>query len=205
MTFVLNSLQLQTGWSSYSSRNWSGCRSLQSYLCDCCEFVHSNQSTSYLSGWCNLDYITSIWLGDLYLKMDFHSIYLFSDLFLFFTVFLKIKDFIGMIIITAIMSFVRTWLHLPQPLVFADHLQPERFASGFGQFMFFQGNLYFILGPVAGWIRDVTQSYVVCFHSLSFIMALCAVPWIVEILWLQMCKKSKSDGKNENINNNSSW
>lgn len=98
-----------------------------------------------------------------------------------------------------------------------------RFASGFGLFYFFQGALGFLMSPIVGsfnlyftflassfflfqnmtyifqtlgWIRDVTHSFFVCFNSLSFIMSLCAVPWIIEIIWLRFYpKKAASDGK----------
>lgn len=40
--------------------------------------------------------------------------------------FLEISDYMGMLIITALLSFVRTWFHLTQPLIFADYLPPER-------------------------------------------------------------------------------
>lgn len=74
-----------------------------------------------------------------------------------FSVFLYIHDFIPMAIITAIMGFLRTWLHVPLALVFGEYLPQERFSSGYGLFMFIQGNFAFIIGPFIGWIRDFTQ------------------------------------------------
>lgn len=58
--------------------------------------------------------------------------------------------------------------------------------KGYGLFMFLQGNLAFLIGPFIGWIRDITQSYVICFHSLTFIMGLCVIPWLIEIAWFRM-------------------
>lgn len=55
--------------------------------------------------------------------------------------------------------------------------------------MFLCGNITFLIGPFVGWIRDLTKSYVICFHSLTFIMSLCAIPWIAEIVWLRMFRK----------------
>lgn len=51
--------------------------------------------------------------------------------------------------------------------------------------MFLQGNFAFLIAPFIGYIRDVTQSYVVCFNSLTFIMSLCAIPWIIEMIWFR--------------------
>lgn len=59
----------------------------------------------------------------------------------------------------------------------------NRFPSGYGLFMFLQGNITFAIGPFIGWIRDVTKSYEFSFHCLTFIMALCAIPWLIEIIW----------------------
>lgn len=56
-----------------------------------------------------------------------------------------------------------------------------RFPSGYGLFMFLQGNITFAIGPFIGWIRDVTQSYEFSFHGLSFVMSLCAIPWLIEL------------------------
>lgn len=57
--------------------------------------------------------------------------------------------------------------------------------------VFAVGNCAFLIGPIVGWIRDITQSYVICFHSLTFIMCLCAVPWFIEIALLQICHKKR--------------
>lgn len=92
----------------------------------------------------------------------------------------------GMTIIAAMMSFFRTWMHLPVPLVFADYLPQERFAAGYGLFMFWQGSVGFFVFPMVGWIRDVTQSYVSCFHSLTIIMSMCAISWTFEICWFKI-------------------
>lgn len=47
--------------------------------------------------------------------------------------------------------------------------------------MFLQGNIMFVVGPFIGWIRDATQSYEITFHCLTVAMAMCAVPWLLEI------------------------
>lgn len=76
-------------------------------------------------------------------------------------------------------------MYVPLPLVFSEYLPKERFPSGYGLFMFLQGNIMFLIGPVVGYIRDVTKSYDVSFYCLSCVMAFCVIPWIVEIIYLQ--------------------
>lgn len=55
--------------------------------------------------------------------------------FSFFLVFLLLNDFIGMAIITAILGFLRAWLHVTLSLVFGEYLPQKRFASGYALFM----------------------------------------------------------------------
>ncbi|XP_055713264.1 monocarboxylate transporter 9 [Phlebotomus papatasi] len=98
---------------------------------------------------------------------------------------LCVFDFNGMAFIIGIMGFLRTWIHVPLPLVFAEYLPQERFPSGYGLFMAISGNIGFIVGPISGYIRDATQSYPIFFHSLNLCMALCAVPWILEVLYVR--------------------
>lgn len=39
------------------------------------------------------------------------------------------SDFMGVTIVTSIMGFLRTWLHVPLPLVFAEYLSQERYVN----------------------------------------------------------------------------
>lgn len=126
-------------------------------------------------------------------------------------VFLEVYDFKGLAIVSAIMGFLKTLVFLPTPLVLAEYLSKRRyipiikyyhitfvrnqimidfllyviyrFTSGYGLYLFIQGVLSFLLSPLIGWVRDITQSYIICFHTLSFILALCAIPWIIELVW----------------------
>jgi MCP family monocarboxylic acid transporter-like MFS transporter 9 len=125
-------------------------------------------------------------------------VYLAGALFTIFArfAFLCVTDFAGVAIITAILGFLRTWIHVTLPLVFAEHLTQERFASGYGLFMFLQGNIMFIIGPIIGYIRDVTGSYITAFHALSAVMAACVIPWLLEIFYK---RKKKGQNPEENI------
>lgn len=96
-----------------------------------------------------------------------------------------------MMVIAVFLGVFRTLIHVPVSLIYAGHLPPERFAAGYGLFMFFQGNLMFLLGPVVGWIRDKTQSYVLLVHCLQFFMCLCVIPWLTEIVWLRVKARKK--------------
>lgn len=44
-------------------------------------------------------------------------------------IFLEVFDFNGMLAVTAFMGFLRTWLHVPLPLVLAEYLPAERYST----------------------------------------------------------------------------
>ncbi|KAG4072094.1 hypothetical protein HA402_015593 [Bradysia odoriphaga] len=96
---------------------------------------------------------------------------------------------IGLLIVR--FGFFRTWLHVPWSLTLAEYLPPERFASGYGLLMFILGNWTFVFGPVAGWIRDVTQSYVAFICSVQLFLLLCVVIWIIEMIWMRTSSKKE--------------
>lgn len=127
----------------------------------------------------------------IFIQMPSRYIYLAGS---FFTViarfaFLNVFSYVDMACTTAAMGFLRTWIHVPLPLVFAEYLPKERFATGYGLFMFLQGNIMFAIGPLVGYLRDLTQNYVVTFHFLNFFMALCAIPWLLEIVCVKFRRK----------------
>ncbi|KAH8237767.1 hypothetical protein KR038_011572, partial [Drosophila bunnanda] len=125
-------------------------------------------------------------------------IYLAGALFTVFArfFFTGITEFVGMACITAVLGFLRTWIHVPLPLVFADYLSKERFATGYGLFMFTQGNAMFLIGPIVGVIRDKTQNYILVFHILNAFMIMCAVPWVIEVLIVKFRRRNKIERDN---------
>ncbi|KAL7744096.1 hypothetical protein ACLKA6_009082 [Drosophila palustris] len=134
----------------------------------------------------------------IFIQVPARYIYLGGALFTLFARFAfdGITEFMGMACITAVLGFLRTWIHVPLPLVLADYLPKERFASGYGLFMFTQGNGMFLIGPIVGYIRDRTQNYILVFHILNVFMALCAIPWIIEVLILKFRRRSKLERNN---------
>lgn len=125
-----------------------------------------------------------------FFQFSTHLHFCFSKLF---AVFLSVTDFSGMVGVLIILGFFRPFLLVTMTLSFAEYLPQERFPTGLGLFLFCKGNFYFLISPIIGWIQDSTQSYVICFNSLTFILALCAVPWIFEIIWFRL--KSRKNNK----------
>lgn len=131
-----------------------------------------------------------------------------------------------MMMTVSTMSIFRTWLHVPITLVYAEHLKSERcvivllwnpiidrffrqlispfdtnrFPAGYGLYVFIQGNLAFLLGPLFGWVKDVTHSYETYFHSLTFTLCLCAIPWLIEMTCFRFSTR-KTQTEEKDVNN----
>lgn len=94
---------------------------------------------------------------------------------------------------TALLGFLRAWLHVPIALVLAEHLDAERFAAGNGLFMCVQGAIVFGVGAAVGGLQNrAAGSYAVTFHCLSAAMAACALPWLAELAWRAAAASSSS-------------
>lgn len=104
---------------------------------------------------------------------------------IFLVLVLKSCTFTEVMILIALTGFCRSFMQLTVALCFAEYLPPERFPSGYGLFLFIQGNLSFLLSPFTGWVRDVTQSYAICYHSLTVLMCVCLIPWTIEMIGFQ--------------------
>ncbi|XP_055912908.1 monocarboxylate transporter 7 [Eupeodes corollae] len=132
-------------------------------------------------------------LSAIFVTVSSRHIYLAGSFFTFITrfAFLEVFDYVNMAIVTAIMGFLRTWIHVTMPLVIGEYLSTERFSSGYGLFMFLQGNITFLIGPIVGYVRDRTKDYVVTFHCVNIFMGLCVFPWLIEVFYLK-CRKYKN-------------
>lgn len=65
-----------------------------------------------------------------------------------------------------------------------------RFAAGYGLFIFINGIFAFVFGPIVGWIRDITQSYLLFYLSLQIVSGFCIIPWITELIWFKKSSKA---------------
>ncbi|XP_066994370.2 monocarboxylate transporter 7 isoform X2 [Anabrus simplex] len=90
-------------------------------------------------------------------------------------------------------GFFRAWIHANFALVFAEHCHRDRFPSAYGLFMAISGVIGISTGPLVGVIRDVTNSYPICIHSLNVQMMLCIVPWILELTYTRFCRRKEND------------
>lgn len=68
--------------------------------------------------------------------------------------------------------------------------------------MFVQGLVMFVVGPLVGWVRDATHSYAITFYILTTALAVCAVPWCIEMLVLKMRAVGKNVAISDDIEGN---
>ncbi|CAD7091336.1 unnamed protein product [Hermetia illucens] len=103
------------------------------------------------------------------------------------------NDYWSMIVVTAVIGFLKTWLLIPVGLIFTEYLPTERFASGYGLFMFLQGMFSLGLGPVMQFIRDFTYSYIWVFHALNLLLLINVVTWSLEYIWVRYVGGKKDE------------
>lgn len=61
----------------------------------------------------------------------------------------------------------------------------------------------FALGPLVGWVRDVTDSFAITINMVALVMAVCAVSWSIEMVhtrWQNERKAAKPVG--DKVQNN---
>lgn len=70
----------------------------------------------------------------------------------------------------------------------------EKLPAAFGLHMVGKGLFIVILGPLLGYIRDVTKSFPVCIHSQTLLIMLCCLAWVIEyvIVWCRTRNKAPS-------------
>jgi len=75
----------------------------------------------------------------------------------------------GVLIMTAIIGMVRSWLLVPQPLVIIEDIRIEKFASAYGIFAVISGLVTIVFGAIVGEIRKIatqrllyTSRYTIC-------------------------------------------
>ncbi|CAH1399995.1 unnamed protein product [Nezara viridula] len=107
---------------------------------------------------------------------------------------LALQRSLGQIIITlVIIGFFRGISLTSYPLVLTEYSSGNNFPSVLGLCMVSNGISIVILGPVSGYIRDVTNSYPLFIHCQTVLMISVLIAWIVEIIILKSRKNKQAD------------
>lgn len=111
------------------------------------------------------------------------------------TVMIYVGGFTMLAVVTGVLGFFRSWIHITFSLVFAEYCSIERFPSAYGLYMAVSGIIGMSTGPLIGLIRDVTDSYPICIHALNVQMMLCVIPWTLELIITALRKKKPDAGQ----------
>ncbi|KAL1122716.1 hypothetical protein AAG570_003043 [Ranatra chinensis] len=79
-------------------------------------------------------------------------------------------------------GFFRGMTLINFPLVISEYATLDKFPAALGLSMVSKGCFIVILGPLVGYIRDVTNSYPICIHTQSLMIMSCVVAWGIEYL-----------------------
>ncbi|XP_047532285.1 monocarboxylate transporter 9-like [Vanessa atalanta] len=99
---------------------------------------------------------------------------------LFRLVFIQFTTYLPMLILTGILGALRSLVHIAQPIVMAEHVPIEQYPPAYGLYMLLAGGISLSVGPMIGFIRDYTGSYVIAFVMLAVCNFCCVIPWTVE-------------------------
>ncbi|KAJ2948059.1 hypothetical protein O0L34_g9856 [Tuta absoluta] len=103
--------------------------------------------------------------------------------------FIQFTTYLPLLILTAFLGSLRSLVHISQPIVMADHVPIERYPPAYGLYMLLSGALSLSVGPMIGFLRDYTGSYIIAFNMLTACNFCCVVPWTIEAL-LRIYKRS---------------
>ncbi|CAL7935050.1 unnamed protein product [Xylocopa violacea] len=86
----------------------------------------------------------------------------------------------GTFVMIALIGMVKSWLWVPQPLVIIEDISIDKFASAYG-----------IYGAISGFLKDWTNSFVVCQLALLLMNVLFVIPWAIQFLSVDLLKRRK--------------
>ncbi|CAB3241059.1 unnamed protein product [Arctia plantaginis] len=118
---------------------------------------------------------------------------------LFRLIFVQFNTYTPLLILTGILGSLRSLVHIAQPIVLAEHLPIERYPPAYGLYMLLAGVISLSIGPLIGFIRDYTGSYVIAFNMLTACNICCVIPWTVEGI-LEYIKKRKYSSSTKSLN-----
>ncbi|XP_023935742.2 monocarboxylate transporter 9-like [Bicyclus anynana] len=110
---------------------------------------------------------------------------------LFRLVFIQFTTYLPLLILTGVLGAMRSLVHIAQPIVMAEHVPIERYPPAYGLYMLLAGALSLTVGPMIGFIRDYTGSYVIAFVMLAVCNLCCVVPWTLEAIILYVKRRQR--------------
>ncbi|XP_043791243.1 uncharacterized protein LOC122714179 [Apis laboriosa] len=107
------------------------------------------------------------------------------------------ETLVGMFVMITIIGMVRSWLLVPQPLVIIEDVCINKFASAYGIAGAINGMVSIVCGPIVGFMKDWTNSFVVCQLALILMNVLFVIPWAVQFFSVDLLKRRKERADNK--------
>lgn len=92
-------------------------------------------------------------------------------------------DLTSIVVMSIFSGMTKSATVLNNNLTISGHVKPEKLPGGLGLNMISKGVLVITVGQLLGWIRDVTNSYVLCLHAQNGLLLLVIVVWTPEIFY----------------------
>ncbi|XP_076762882.1 uncharacterized protein LOC143430461 [Xylocopa sonorina] len=97
----------------------------------------------------------------------------------------------GTFVMIAVIGMVKSWLWVPQPLVVIEDISIDKYASAYGIYGAISGIISILFGPIVGFLKDWTNSFVVCQLALLLMNVLFVIPWAIQFLSVDLLKRRK--------------
>ncbi|CRK90395.1 CLUMA_CG004022, isoform A [Clunio marinus] len=95
----------------------------------------------------------------------------------------ELTDYTSLLIACAFFGYFRALTVVNHILAVSEYCSencPAKLPGALGLNMIIKGVAVITIGPIFGWIRDLTSSYILSFHSQNILMSIVLVTWIIE-------------------------
>uniref|UniRef100_A0A1I8PHN5 Major facilitator superfamily (MFS) profile domain-containing protein n=1 Tax=Stomoxys calcitrans TaxID=35570 RepID=A0A1I8PHN5_STOCA len=92
-------------------------------------------------------------------------------------------DFVSIVVMSIFTGMTKSATVLNNNLTISGHVRPEKLPGGLGLNMIAKGVLVISVGQVLGWIRDFTNSYVLCLHAQNALLLFVICVWTPEMCY----------------------
>lgn len=154
--------------------------------------LSSDQLTLVMTVYFSADLVCRILLSVLtsFVDLSSRNLFLLGALFsaLFRILFVVNNTFWWIMVISAVLGFLRSLIQVPLPLVVAEAF-PARFATAFSLYMVVCGFVALSFGPLMSFVKQITENLDMVVHLLTLAYIFCAVPWLIEIAYVKFVKK----------------
>lgn len=98
----------------------------------------------------------------------------------------ELTSYTALVITCAFFGYFRALVVVNQVLAVSEFItksSPEKLPGALGLNMVIKGLSVVTIGPILGWIRDLTNSYTMSLHSQNILLSVVMIVWVVEMMW----------------------